>query len=92
MSPNTPLPYTPAAHIKPISREQFVSKAKNTKPKGPSTLHLVKTAFAAAVGVNSEKNRQEDFAQSSIVPYIIAGVIFTACFILTLVIIVSLVV
>lgn len=54
--------------------------------------HLVKTTLAAAVGVQSNKNREMDFSQSSIVPYIITGVVFTAFFVMTLIFVVSLVV
>lgn len=54
--------------------------------------HLIKTTLAAAIGVQSDKNREKDFSQKSIVPYVIMGVIFTALFVLTLIGIVSLVV
>ena len=54
--------------------------------------HYVKTSLAAAVGVQSNRNRELDFSQSSIIPYVITGVIFTALFVLTLIFIVSLIV
>ncbi len=54
--------------------------------------HYIKTSLAAAVGVQSNKNREVDFSQASIVPYVITGVIFTVLFVLTLVFIVSLIV
>ncbi|MEH8016846.1 DUF2970 domain-containing protein [Rheinheimera muenzenbergensis] len=40
------------------------------------------------VGVQSEKQRQQDFSASSPVPFIIAGIIFTLFFVLTLLLIV----
>lgn len=46
---------------------------------------------AAAFGVQSDKNRSQDFSQSSPWPYIIAGVIFTLVFIGVLVVVVNLV-
>lgn len=58
----------------------------------PSFWHLLKTVFAAAVGVQSNKNRELDFSQTSIVPYIIAGIVFTAAFIALLIVVVSLVI
>lgn len=54
--------------------------------------HYVKTSLAAAVGVQSNKNRELDFSQSSIIPYVITGVAFTALFVLALIFIVSLIV
>ncbi|WP_045859668.1 DUF2970 domain-containing protein [Teredinibacter purpureus] len=62
------------------------------QPRKLSFLRLMLTAFAAAFGVQSNKNREADFAQKSIVPYIAAGVIFTLCFMMTLVFIVAMVV
>lgn len=54
--------------------------------------HYVKTSLAAAVGVQSTQNRELDFSQSSIIPYIITGVVFTALFVMTLIFVVSLIV
>ncbi|WNO11710.1 DUF2970 domain-containing protein [Teredinibacter sp. KSP-S5-2] len=48
--------------------------------------------MAAAIGVQSNKNRELDFQQSSIIPYIISGIIFTSLFLLALFTIVSFVV
>nr|WP_051084053.1 DUF2970 domain-containing protein [Gilvimarinus chinensis] len=42
---------------------------------------LALSTLAAAVGVQSHKNRERDFASGSIFPYILAGVIFTGLFI-----------
>lgn len=53
---------------------------------------LILSVLAAAIGVQSNKNREQDFQSKSIVPYIIAGVIFTALFLFTLIFIVSLIV
>ncbi len=63
--------------------------SQNDKPQKPSLWSLVLSTFAAAFGVQTNKNRERDFQQSSIVPYIIAGIIFTALFMLTLILIVS---
>ena len=40
------------------------------------------------IGVQSEQQRQQDFASSSPIPFIIAGIIFTLFFVLTLLLIV----
>ncbi|MBU1311007.1 MAG: DUF2970 domain-containing protein [Gammaproteobacteria bacterium] len=54
----------------------------------PSLLQIVKAVIGAMVGVQSEKQRQQDFSASSPVPFIIAGIIFTLFFVLTLLLIV----
>lgn len=66
--------------------------SKMQEKPSPSMWHFVKTTLAAAVGVQSQKNLETDFSQKSIVPFIIAGVVFTAIFLLSLIAIVSLVV
>ena len=57
----------------------------------PSLLHVVKSVIAAAVGVQSNKNRELDFKHGSLPAYIIVGLIATVLFILALVTVVSLV-
>lgn len=56
---------------------------ESQKNKLPS---LVLSILAAAIGVQSNKNREKDFANSSIWPYVIGGVVFTVCFIAVLLI------
>ena len=46
-----------------------------------SLLHVVKSVFAAGLGVQSSKNRERDFTQGSPKAFIIAGLIFTLLFI-----------
>lgn len=55
----------------------------------PSLLHVVKSVIAAAVGVQSNKNREVDFQHGSLPAYIVVGLIATVLFIYTLVSIVS---
>lgn len=50
------------------------------------------STFAAAFGVQSDQNRQHDFQQKSIVPFLVAGVVFTLVFLLALIFIVSMIV
>ncbi len=49
------------------------------------------SVLAAAVGVQNKRNLEKDFDQSSPYPYIVAGVVFTAAFVLTLILIVKMV-
>ncbi|CZF84567.1 hypothetical protein GCE9029_04483 [Grimontia celer] len=66
---------------------------ENEKPQQEKVglLDVVKSVFAAMFGVQSDKNRQRDFQQSSMVPYIIVGFVFVAVFVLGLMGLVSLV-
>lgn len=55
----------------------------------PTITQVIKSVLAAAIGVQSEENRQKDFEQGSLSTYIIAGVIFTVIFVSGLVFLVS---
>jgi hypothetical protein len=63
-------------------------KPKVTKQ---SLLDVIKSVAASAIGVQSNANRERDFAQNSIIPYVVVGVVFVAIFVLTLALVVSLV-
>ncbi|MFD2177000.1 DUF2970 domain-containing protein [Veronia pacifica] len=52
---------------------------------------IVKSVLAALLGVQSDKNRERDFSQSSMWPYIIIGFIAVALFVVGLITIVSLI-
>lgn len=58
----------------------------------PSILHVVKSVFAAVIGVQSNKNREIDFKHGSLPAYIIVGLIGTVLFIIAIVSVVSLVI
>lgn len=47
----------------------------------PSPLQVIASVAAAAFGVQNSKNRKRDFAQNSMLPYIIGGIIFTILFV-----------
>ncbi|MCO1335415.1 DUF2970 domain-containing protein [Microbulbifer sp. OS29] len=64
---------------------------ENKKAAKPSFGQVIISTLAAAIGVQSNKNRERDFQSGSIMTYMIAGVIFTAIFVLTLVLIVKVV-
>ncbi|GGC71979.1 DUF2970 domain-containing protein [Marinobacter halophilus] len=61
------------------------------QPGSPGVLKIMQTVFAGALGVQSEKRRQEDFAGHSPVPYIVAGLLFGAVFVGGLILVVNLV-
>jgi hypothetical protein len=64
---------------------------KNKKPRGPGVLRVMQSVAAGALGVQSSKRRDEDFGGHSPLPYIIGGLLFTALFIGTLILVVQVV-
>lgn len=59
--------------------------------QGPGFWQVVKSVAASAFGVQSEKNRIQDFEQSqSIVPYAVVGVVFVILFIVGIMLVVNL--
>jgi len=64
----------------------------DNKPQRPTFGQICKSVLAAAIGVQSEENRQRDFqSKHSALLYIIAGIIFTVLFVLLIVSVVNLV-
>jgi len=58
----------------------------------PRFWSIVLSTLAAAIGVQSNKNRERDFSQNGPLPFIVAGIIFTILFILTVLTVVNLVI
>ena len=58
-------------------------------PEKPSLLQIIKAVVGAMVGVQSERQRQQDFNSSSPLPYIIVGIIATLLFVVTLILVVN---
>jgi hypothetical protein len=54
-----------------------------------SIFHIIRSVLAAFIGVQSDKNRQADFEHGSLKNFIIAGLIFTVIFVLTIIYVVS---
>lgn len=53
------------------------------QPKPLSTLQVIGSVLAAALGVQKRANLERDFSQGKASRFIIAGVIFTLLFVLT---------
>jgi hypothetical protein len=51
----------------------------------PSLLRVILSTLAAFIGVQSDKNRRQDFQQSSILPFMMTGIILATLFLLGLV-------
>ena len=66
-------------------------KTSEQKAKKPGLGSLVKSILAAAIGVQTDKNRENDFTQCNPLAFIIGGFVFTALFIFTIALIVGIV-
>jgi len=64
---------------------------KEEEPTQLSLLSIVASTLSAAIGVQNSKNRKRDFTSGKLMPFIIAGVIFTLLFIGTVFTIVQIV-
>ena len=64
---------------------------EDQKPGSPGVLKIMQSILAGALGVQSDRRRQEDFSSHSPVPYIVAGLLFTAAFVGGLILVVNLV-
>ena len=74
--------------MSPLEKAKMTEKQQNPDPGSPNFWQIVGSILAAAFGVQSSKNRERDFNQGKTRHYIIGGIVFTALFILTLVMIV----
>ena len=61
------------------------------KSKKPRLGSVIKSILAAAIGVQSNKNRQRDFEEGNPLVFIIGGFVFTLLFIATIATVVGLV-
>ena len=52
------------------------------KPQKLTPWQIICSVFAAAFGVQTDKNRERDFQHGNIYSFIAAGVIFTAFFVI----------
>jgi len=69
-----------------ICRDYERQKMNNLKK--PSVWQVIKSVSAAAIGVQSDKNREEDFQSSTIWPFAIGGILFTVLFVVGLIVLV----
>lgn len=57
--------------------------------KRPGILKIIQSVLAGAIGVQSSKHQAEDFSSTSPWAFIIAGILFTIGFVLTLILVVQ---
>ncbi len=53
-----------------------------TPPPKQSLWRIILSTIAAAFGVQSRRNQEEDFREGNIYTYIISGIVFTVIFVL----------
>ncbi|WP_299975987.1 DUF2970 domain-containing protein [uncultured Pseudoteredinibacter sp.] len=58
------------------------NKQDSTTMDKPGFFTLIVSTFAAAFGVQTDKNRERDFQHGNIYSFIAAGIIFTVFFVL----------
>ena len=64
---------------------------EENKPGSAGVLKIMQSILAGALGVQSDRRRQEAFSSHSPVPHIVAGLLFTAVFVGGLILVVNLV-
>lgn len=57
----------------------------------PSVIQIISSVFAAAIGIQSSKNRHRDFKRGKAKVFIIAGIVFTLIFMATVITVVNIV-
>jgi hypothetical protein len=55
----------------------------------PTITQVIRSVLAAAVGIQSDANRQRDLKEGYLSVYLIGGVIFTVLFVIALIFLVS---
>ena len=73
------------------SQEDSTTEQEKNNTDGKLSLtHIILSVLAAAIGVQSRNNQEKDFsAKGSIVTYIVAGIIFTGVFVVTVIAVVK---
>ncbi|WP_221932909.1 DUF2970 domain-containing protein [Thalassotalea sp. PS06] len=66
-----------------------MTKMQKSDQKSNGLLRTVQSVFAAFIGVQSNKNRVDDFENGSAIQFIVVGLIAVILFVLSLVVIVS---
>ena len=84
---NTGTDQAPTTRTKP-SEEPTPEATGEDAREGVSGLQVVQSTLAAALGVQSSKNRKRDFAEGRASQFVIAGIVFTAAFVGIMVLIV----
>lgn len=68
-----------------------MNEAQPKQKTGLKPLRVVASVLAAGFGVQSGKNRERDFKEGSLATFVVAGILFTALFVVGVYLVVTLV-
>ncbi len=71
--------------------EQPKDEQSSNDQQQPGAIDILKSTLSAAIGVQSNANREKDFKHGNIKTFVFAGIIFTVLFIGTVITVVNLV-
>jgi len=83
--------HSPRREARREARQEAKSQEDAEEPS-LSFLQIAGSAVAAAFGVQSSRNRERDFSRGKISHFVVAGVVFTAAFVLIMILVVNLVI
>jgi len=72
-----------------VEDKQRVEDELSEEDKKHSAVDLLKSTLSAAIGVQSNSNREKDFKHGNIKTFVFAGIIFTVLFIGTVITVVN---
>ena len=68
-----------------IGEKKKMDEQPNDHDKPPTAFEVMLSVMAAAIGVQNSKNRERDFSQGNPLVFIMAGLIFTVLFVLSVI-------
>jgi len=74
-------------------KDNKASELKNNETKQQDDIpfwRVMLSVIQASIGVQNSKNKERDFTQGKLLPFIIAALLFTGCFILAVMLAVNL--
>ncbi len=71
--------------------EQPKGEQSSNDQQQPGAIDILKSTLSAAIGVQSNANREKDFKHGNIKTFVFAGIIFTVLFITTVITVVNVV-
>ncbi|MFW6092567.1 MAG: DUF2970 domain-containing protein [Pseudomonadota bacterium] len=73
------------------AKDEERNEERDDEQRPLNSWQIVFSTLAAAFGVQSSRNRERDFTRGKAIHFIIAGIVFTAVFVLLVVLVVRLV-
>lgn len=73
-----------------MTNRDMREQSSDSGTKRPTLGRIIQSTLAGALGVQSSKNREKDFANGNIWVFVVSGIIFTVLFIATVMTLVKL--